>query len=139
MRHADVHDTHLSADVSREPVAPGPAAQEIQHHLSGHGARIGADALVGHAVIGCEGEDRRAWKFRTLFPGDGRIQGRQFLQPPQASDRLGESIKASLGPLQTDLIHGTYLLNDLVERHHLIRAGSPPITKYTASASAATC
>jgi len=96
VRHPDVHDTDLGAYMGRQYVDSGSPSEKVEDHLGGDGTRISADAFLCDSVISCEGEDRCAWKLRTHFPGDGRIEGRQFLQPPQASDWLSEPIKASL-------------------------------------------
>src|SRR5439155_14501294 len=135
MRHADVYDADLGTHMGGQYTDPGAPSQKVQDHLSGDGTRISTDAFLRDPVIGCKGEDRRTWKLRTFFPSHRHIAGRQFLQPSQASDWFGELIKASLGLLQTGLIHGTDLLNGLVECHHFTRVGSLLRTKYTASAS----
>ena len=87
---AYVGDDDTCADLSREHVDRRTAAQEVEHHLSGHLARIsthtfGRDTMVGRQR---ENDSRLQWGIDpTCNAGEPH---REILEPPEAARGLGQ-------------------------------------------------
>ena len=92
--HVDYHN--VRPGMPGQNVDGRSTVQEVAHHLLRHLARIGADALVGDAVIGGEDIHRFAGNARNIFFAPGDVLRRHRFQLTQAAQRLGQAIQMLL-------------------------------------------
>ena len=93
--HVDYHN--VGAGLAGQNIDGRAAVQEVEHHLRRDLARIGADPLVGDAVIAGEDIHRLAGDLRGGFffaPGD--VLRRHRFDLAQAAQRLGQRIQMLL-------------------------------------------
>ena len=82
------------------------SVQEVAHHLLGHLARIGADSLVGDAVIGGKDVHRFTGDPRRLLFAPGHILRGHGFQLSQTAQRLGQAVQVRLRLAPTVFVEG---------------------------------
>src|SRR5207247_5507920 len=93
---ADINDNVLDAVMTAQDIDGGTSAQEVENHLCGHFARIGANAGTRYSMVSGKREDRLLIQNEIRrSPHHAELTGELF-QPPKAPCRLREVIEPPL-------------------------------------------